>query len=153
MSLNMRSIFRCMMEYGYYPTFEKTHIQFEICDNTAVVEYEEGVVSVRLFFTIDEEIYEIFLEASNLAMIETYIVKPVVLEDMKNIMFSCEILCDTVHEFRKFLPKAIDLLKDALAAHQSKMKRLMLASEVLSKTIPATEEPAAGIGKRNKLLS
>ena len=93
--LSMRSMFRCMMEEGYYPTFEQTHIQFGLDDNIAVVEYEEGVLSVRLFFSIEEEAYEIFLEASNMMMIETFAVKPVILEDMKNIMFSCEMRCDT----------------------------------------------------------
>ena len=48
------------MEEGYYPTFEKTHIQFGLDDNIAVVEYEERVVSVRLFFSIDEEAYELY---------------------------------------------------------------------------------------------
>ena len=52
--LSMRSMFRCLMEEGYYPTFEQTHIQFGLDDNIAVVEYEEGVLSVRLFFSIEE---------------------------------------------------------------------------------------------------
>ena len=73
--LNMRSIFRCMMEDGYYPTFEKTHILFSIDDNTAVVEYEEGVISIRIFYSIQEEIYDYFLEVSNTTMAETFIVK------------------------------------------------------------------------------
>jgi hypothetical protein len=51
-SLNMRSIFRCMMEEGYYPVYENTHITFGLEDNLAVVEYEEGILSVRLFFSI-----------------------------------------------------------------------------------------------------
>jgi hypothetical protein len=55
-TLTMRSIFRCMMEDGYYPTFEKTHIQFDMDDNIAVVEYEEGILAVRLFFSIEEDI-------------------------------------------------------------------------------------------------
>ena len=43
-SLNMRSIFRCMMEEGYYPTYEQTHILFNMDDNIAVLEYEENVL-------------------------------------------------------------------------------------------------------------
>ena len=42
-SLTMRSIFRCMMEEGYYPEYEKTHILFGMDSDTAVVEYEEGM--------------------------------------------------------------------------------------------------------------
>ena len=111
-NLDMRSIFRCMMEEGYYPTFEKTHILFDLADNTAVVEYEEGVLSVRIFFSIDEEAYDLFLEASNAVMMDTFMVKPAVLDDMKNIMFSCEIPCDTAKEFRKFLQKDLSLYPD-----------------------------------------
>ena len=55
-----------MMEDGYYPVFEQTHIQFGMDDNIAVVEYEEGILSVRLFFSIDEEAYDLFLEACNI---------------------------------------------------------------------------------------
>ena len=145
--LNMKSIFRCMMEDGYTPSFEDTHIQFDIDDNIGVLEYDEDILSVHLFFSIDEESYELFLEASNLTMLETYAVKPVVLEDMKNIMFSCE----TISEFRKFLPRAIERLKEALCTHKSKMKRLVLASELLAKTVPATEETVTGTNR--KLLS
>ena len=150
MSLNMKSIFRCMMEEGYTPSFETTHIQFDIDDNIGVLEYDEDIMSVHLFFSIDEESYELFLEASNLTMLETYAVKAVVMEDMKNIMFSCETMCDSINEFRKVLPRAIERLKDALSTHKSKMKKLVLASEILSKTVPATEDTVTGT---RKLLS
>ena len=143
----MRSMFRCMMEEGYYPTFEQTHIQFNLDDNIAVLEYEEGVLSVRLFFSIEEEAYEIFLEASNLMMIETFAVKPVILEDMKNIMFSCEMRCDNLREFKKSLPWAIDKLREALRIHKGEMKKLIIASELVSKTIPATDDLVAGTRK------
>lgn len=145
--LSMRSMFRCMMEEGYYPSFEQTHIQFDLDDNIAVVEYEEGVLSVRLFFSIEEEAYEIFLEASNMMMSETYAVKPVILEDLKNIMFSCEMRCDNLREFRKCLPWATDRLREALKVHKGEMKKLILASELVSKTIPATDDLAAGTRK------
>ena len=150
MSLNMKSIFRCMMEDGYTPSFEDTHIQFDIDDNIGVVEYDEDILSVHLFFSIDEESYELFLEASNLTMLETYAVKAVVLEDMKTIMFSCETMCDNASEFRKFLPRAIDRLKESLCTHKSKMKKLVLATELLAKTVPATEDTVTG---NRKLLS
>ena len=136
-----------MMEEGYYPTFEQTHIQFGLDDNIAVVEYEEGVLSVRLFFSIEEEAYEIFLEASNMMMIETFAVKPVILEDMKNIMFSCEMRCDTIKEFKKSLPWAIDKIQEALKVHKSEMKKLILAGELVSKTLPANEDFMAGSRK------
>lgn len=150
-SLSLRSIFRSMMEDGYYPTFEKTHIQFGLEDNIAVVEYEERVVSVRLFFSIEEDAYELFLEASNMTMIETFAVKPAILDDMQNIMFSCEMLCDNLREFRKFLPWATDRLKEALTVHKDEMKKLLLANEVAATTIPATDDFATGRGR--KLLS
>ena len=146
-SLNMRSIFRCMMENGYYPSFEQTHIQFGLDENIAVVEYEEGVLSVRLFFSIDKEAYEFFLEASNTTMIETFAVKPAILEDMKNIMFSCEMMCDNLREFKKLLPWAIERLQEALDVHKEEMKKLIIAEEVASKTIPAIDDFMAGTRK------
>ena len=61
--LTFRRIFRYLMEERYYPQYEKTHILFELDGNMAVLEYEEGILSVRLFFSIDEEEYDNFLEA------------------------------------------------------------------------------------------
>ena len=150
-SLSLRSIFRCMMEDGYYPVFEKTHIQFGLEDNIAVVEHEEGILSVRLFFSIEEDTYDLFLEASNMTMLKTFMVKPAVLDDMKNFMFSCEMYCDNVRDFRRFFPRACESVKEALAAHKSEMKKLILANEVANTTIPARDGSVTGIVR--KLLS
>lgn len=154
-SLDMRSIFRVMMEEGYYPIYERTHIVFGLDDNLAVLEYEEGVLSVRLFFSIEQESYPLFLEAANQTMLKAFSVKPVVLDDMKNLMFSCEILCDTVREFRKFLPRTVELLRESLTQHRSEMKKLLLVEESTSKTIPATDDYSsmAGIHKSHKVVS
>ena len=153
-TLTMRSIFRCMMEDGYYPTFEKTHIQFDMDDNIAVVEYEEGILAVRLFFSIEEEAYDLFLEASNSMMMYNYSVKAVVLDDMKNIMFGCEIPCDNVREFRKFFPRCIELLQEGLRSHKSEIRRMILADQVASKTIPATDDSTSMTGtSKHKILS
>lgn len=154
-SLTMRSMFKAMMEGGYYPTFNKTHILFNMEDNIGVVEYEEDILSVRLFFTIEEEAYDLFLEASNSAMLETFAVKPVVMDDMKTIMFSCETLCDNLREFRKFLPRCIRLLEESLSSHKAEMKKLVLAEEAISKKIPAIDDYSSmtGIGNSHKLLS
>lgn len=142
-----------MMEDGYYPVFEKTHIQFGMDEHIAIVEYDEGIVSVRLFFSIDEEAYDFLMEAPNLTMLDTYAVKSAILDDMTNIMFSCEIMCDNLREFKKFFPRAVDRLIKALATHKSEMKKLILANEVVSRTIPATEESVAGINDTRKILS
>lgn len=154
-SLNMTSIFRCMMEGGYYPVYEKTHIVFGLDDNLAIVEYEEGILSVRLFFSIEEDTYPMFLEAANETMMKAFMVKPVVLDDMKNLMFSCETLCDTVREFRKFFPRSIDLLREALQQHRTEMKRILLAQETASKTLPATDDWTSMTGsvKSHKVVS
>ena len=144
-TLDMTSIFRCMMEDGYNPVYEKNHIIFAIDDNLAIVEYEEGVLSVRLFFSIEEEAYDLFLEAGNQTMLKAFIVKPVLLDDMTNLMFSCEILCDNLREFKKFFPRCIELIHEALYQHKSEMKKL----------IPATDKilPAAGKSKVHKVVS
>ena len=99
-SQQLRNIFRHMMEKGYYPVYEQTHIQFDIDDNIAVVEYNEDIVSVRLFFSIDEDSYDLFLEASNMMMLKTYVIKPVILDDMTNIMLSGEFICDNMRDFK-----------------------------------------------------
>jgi hypothetical protein len=147
-SLNMASIFRCMMEDGYYPDFEENHIQFDLDDNTAVVTYDGDIMAVRVFFSIDEEEYGLFLEASNMMMLETYAIKPVVLDDMISLMFSCEVMCDNVRDFRRFFPRAIERLRNGLKVHKNEMKKLVLASEIAAK-IPASEET----GIRRKIFS
>jgi hypothetical protein len=154
-SLTMRKIFACMMENGCCPTFEDGYILFDVDDNTSVLEYENGVLTLRTFFTIDKEGYEMFLEASNYAMIKSYMIKPVIMEDMKSIMFSCETFCDNIREFRKFLPHCIHLIDESIAAHKKEMKKLVLAEEALSKTIPASDDwsSLAGNLKSQKILS
>lgn len=149
--LDMTSIFRCMMEEGYYPTYEKTHILFGLDDSLGVVEYEEGILSLRLFYTIEEEAYDMFMEASNETMAECYIVKPVLLDDRKSLMFSCEMMCDTVKEFRKFFPRGIELVRDALDTHKQKMKMLMLSEN----TIPVNDDfqSLTGTSKSHKIFS
>lgn len=147
----MRTIFRCMMEAGYYPSFEDNYISFATKDNDiAVVEYEEGILSVRIFFSIEEDGYDMFLEASNLTMLQTPLVKTAILMDMENIMFSCEILCYTEGEFRKFFPQTVERLIEALQVHRKQMKKLIKATETAAAKIPATEDSMAGT---HKLLS
>ena len=75
-------------------------------------------------------------------MLKAFIVKPVVLDDMKNLMFSCETLCDTVREFRKFFPRCIELLREALRQHKSEMKKLLLAESITLKRFQTKEESA-----------
>ena len=150
-SLDMRSIFRVMMEEGYYPIYEESHIVFGLDDNLAVLEYEEGIMSLRLFFSIEKDSYPLFLEAANLTMLKAFSVKPVVLDDMKNLMFSCEMMCDNLREFRKFFPRAVARLKEALTIHKAEMKKMILASEVASATVPAADDAMTGTVR--KILS
>jgi hypothetical protein len=143
------------MEGGYYPNYNKTHIMFNHDDNPVIVEQANGILCLRMFFTIEEEAYDLFLEASNQTMLDTYIVKPVLMNDMKTIMFSCETFCYNIREFRKFLPHCIHLIDESIAAHKKEMKKLVLAEEALSKTIPASDEwsSLAGTFKSQKILS
>jgi len=150
---DIRAIFRYMMEEGYYPRYEKTYILFDIEDNTAVVEYEEDIISIRIFFSIDEDAYDLFLEASNAAMLESFMVKPAILDDMKNIMFSYEMCCDTVRDLKKFFPRGIRRLKEAMKLHKAEMKKLIIAENVSSATITAAEDTFISASKAVKPLS
>lgn len=132
--MNLKSICRVMMEEGYYPQFEQNHILFNIDDNPATLEYENGIMTVRIFFSIDENSYEMFLKAGNATMSGTIGVKPVVLREREILMFSSETMCDTLREFRKFLPKSIELIRDAVTVHKHEMKSLLKKS-VLNKDL------------------
>ena len=125
-ALTLRKIFRYMMENGYGPEFETTHILFGIEENTAVLEYEEGFLSVRMFFSIGKDEFSNFLEVSNSCMQRTYIIRPVILEDHRTIMFSCESICDTFRDFERFFPKMLETLQEGLSVHKSQMKELLL---------------------------
>lgn len=150
----MLKIFRFLMENGYYPKYEKNYIMFDVDDNSAVLEYEDGVLTVRIFFTIDEEAYELFLEASNSAMLQSHMVKPIIMEDMKSIMFSCENLCDSMNDFKRFFPRMVELTRKGLYAHKQEMKTLIQATEAAANKMPALDEGIIGTGKsRGKLLS
>ena len=150
-SLKLRGIFKCMMEGGYYPTFEDGFIRFVTEENTAIVDYENGILSVRILFSIAPEEYDLFLEASNLTMQKTAVTKAVILMDMENIMFSCENFCYTESEFRKFFPLMVENVNKALHAHRHQMRRLIHAMEAASTKVPATDEAIAG--NTNKILS
>lgn len=154
-SLNIRRIFRCMMEDGYYPSYEKTNILFEMDENIAVLEYEEDIVSIRLFFSIDEDAYDLFLEASNSTMSKSFMVKPVVLESMDTIMFSFEAPCRNLREFRRMIKVGIDSLRQTVDIHKSEMRRLILAEEMVTAMLPASEDSATATGRsiKHKMLS
>ena len=151
MALSLRDIFRCMMEDRLSPIYKDSHIIFGIEDNLAVVEYEEKVLSIRLFFSIDAEACNLFLEASNSMMLTTDIVKAVVLDDRTNIMFSCEMMCDTVKEFKKFFPRAVEYIKEAVIEHKREMKRLIISPDILSGNIAGADEAAPHNTKRKPL--
>lgn len=142
------------MENGYYPTFEDNYILFDLNDNTSVLEYENEVLSIRTFFTIDEEGYDMFLEASNFAMIKSFMIKPVIMEDMKSIMFSCETFCENMSDFKRFLPKMTEYIKTGLEIHKNEMRELLKATEMLSRKKPVIDEQGIETGiSRSKLLS
>ncbi len=151
-SLNLRTIFRYMMEEGYYPKYEKSHILFDIDDNLGVVQYQEDILSIRVFFTIEEEAYELFLKASNSTMVETFAVKPVILDDMQNIMFSCEIICDNLRDLRRFFPRGVDRLREALQVHRIEIKKAVMSDSLTSGAIASGDSFGLG-GKAGKLLS
>ena len=150
--LTLKSMFKFMMENGYSPSFESGSIQFDLGSDIAVVEYNEGIMSARLFYTIDEDQYDLFLEASNMAMLKSYATKIAVLDSMTDLMFSCEFPCGNLRDFKRFLPMAIDRLKETIKIHKEEMRRLIIASGVVSATIPATDNSMAGTGKR-KIIS
>ena len=151
--LNLRKIFRYMMEEGYYPRYDSSYIEFKIDDNSAVVEYEEGVLSIRVFFTVDEDDYDLLLEASNISMIETFMVKPALLRNMKSIMFSFEMMCDNIREFRKFFPRGIEHLQNTILTHREEAGKLAMAEKKSSATFVATEENELFPKKGVKILS
>ena len=144
----MQAIFKYMMESGYNPDFQYSHIQFNLDGNIAVVDTEEDFVSLRIFFSIEKEDYDLFLEASNQTMLKTYAIKPAVMNDMENIVFSNEFFCETVHDLKRFFPRAVETMREALDAHKSEMHKLVMTRGALSKSIPATEESVTGITKK-----
>lgn len=120
--ITIRKIFRYLMENGYEPTLEKTYILFSTQGNTGVMEYDEGIISLRLFFSIEEDEYSDFLEASNSCMQSVFMIRPVVLDDRKTLMFSCENICDTFRDFERFFPKMVETLQEGLTMHKYLMK-------------------------------
>ena len=152
-SLTMRKVFAYLMENGYEPSYEDGYILIEIEENTSVLEYEDGILSLRTFFSIDEDGYDMFLEASNLAMIKSFMIRPVVMEDMKSIMFSCETFCDSMNEFKRFLPRLIVFSKKGLEIHKNEMRELIRAAEMLSAKMPASDEIIETGKTRGKILS
>lgn len=152
-ALTLRKIFRYLMENGYYPTYEKTHITYDIDGNIGILEYDEDILSIRLFFSIDKEEYDQFLEASNSCMLKSFIVKPAILEDSKTIMFSCENVCCTYRDFNRFFPKMMSLLRQSIKVHKEEMKQLLIADQIVKATLPATEDGFLEAGSVRKVLS
>ena len=152
--LTMRNIFKYMMENGYNPVFEDDYITFNMDDNTSVLELNNDILTIRTFFTIDEEEYDIFLEASNYTMLKSDMMKPVIMEDMKSIMFSCETLCENTNDFKRFFPRILTLSKKGLETHKNEMRELIQATSILKNKMPASEDSCFETGtSRGKLLS
>ncbi len=140
------------MEEGYYPQYEKTHLLFGLDDNIGVVQYQEGILSIRVFFSIEPEANDLFLKASNATMVETLAVKPAVIDDMKNIMFSCEIMCDNLRDLKRFFPRGVDRLNEALTIHKAEMKKAIMTDSISSGAITSGEVFGAP-AKNSKPLS
>ena len=152
--LMMRNIFRYMMENGYEPVYEDDYISFNIDENTSILEYSDSTLSVRTFFTIDEDEYDMFLEASNGAMLKSSLIRPVIMEDMTSIMFSCETLCENMNDVKRFFPRLVTLARNGLQIHKNEMRDLLQATNMLGNKMPASEEAFFETGKsRSKLLS
>lgn len=102
------------MEDGYYPVYRKTYITFSIGDDTAVLEYNQGILTLKIFFSIDDEYAALLLTAANTIMQSSPTIKSLMDEDGKNIIFSCETFCTSKRDFRKILPAMISMLQEAL---------------------------------------
>ena len=152
-TLTLRKIFRYLMENGYYPTYEKTHVTYDIDGNIGILEYDEDILSIRLFFSIDKEGYDQFLEASNSCMLKSYAVKPVILDDSKTLMFSCENICCTYKDFDRFFPKMMSFLRQSIKVHKEEMKQLLVTDQIVKATLPATEDGFLEAGSVRKILS
>lgn len=127
-ALTLRKMFRYLMENGYKPAFENTHILFDVGNNTVVMEYDEGYISLRMFFSIEEDEYLNFLEGSNSCMQSVFMVRPVVLDDRKTIMFSCENICDSMKDMEKAFPKMLEALQEGIKMHKFLMNLLLRKS-------------------------
>ncbi|MBO5418673.1 MAG: hypothetical protein J6A22_01190 [Bacteroidales bacterium] len=140
----IRSLCRCLMEEGYHPNLEDGYVSVYLNDNVYILEYGEGIVSVMLFFSVDEEACFSFMQASNVMHLKCTTVKAVMLDDNESLMFRSEFFCNTVRQFRKFFPRSIEMLDDAVTVHRMEMKNL------------ASLEPGIIIperGKARKILS
>ena len=152
--LSMRNIFKHLIENGYDPVFEDDYITFNLDDNTSVLELNDNILTIRTFFTIEEDEYDIFLEASNYAMLKSNMMKPVIMEDMKSIMFSCETLCENLNDFKRFFPRLVTFSKKGLETHKNEMRELIQATSILKNKMPANEDTLFETGtSRGKLLS
>ena len=58
-------------------------------------------------------------------MQSVFLVRPVVLDDRKTLMFSCENICDTFRDFERFFPKMLGLLDESLKMHKFLMNLLL----------------------------
>ena len=152
--LMIRNIFKYMMENGYSPVFEDDYITFTADDNKSVLDFTDNILIIRTFFTIEEDEYDLFLEASNGAMLKSNMLKPVIMEDMTSIMFSCETFCENMSDFKRFFPRLVTFARDGLQIHKNEMRELLQETDALGKKMPASEEAFFETGKsRSKLLS
>lgn len=124
--MKLTDICRYMMEEGYYPKYEKTHLLFYIDGNMTLLEYENDILVMRVFFSINEDDFNLFMEVSDTVMLNTHTVKALVTHDRKSIMFCCETMCDNRKSLRKFLPAMISNLKAAMNQHREQMRMQIL---------------------------
>ena len=124
--MKLTDICRYMMEEGYYPKYEKTQLLFYIDGNMTLLEYENDILVMRVFFSINEDDFNLFMEVSDTVMLNTHTVKALVTHDRKSIMFCCETMCDNRKSLRKFLPAMISNLKDAMNRHREQMRMQIL---------------------------
>ena len=140
----IKSVCRCLMEEGYYPHLDGGYVTVRLNDNIYILEYEEGIISVMLLFSVDEEAYTSFLQASNAMHFKCTTVKAVMLDDHESLIFRSEFFCDSVRQFRKFFPRSVEMLDEAVTVHRMEMKNLTSLESVIF--VPER-------GKARKILS
>lgn len=150
----MRKIFAYLMENGYRPALEDSCMLLQANDNSFVLEHHDNTLTLRTFYAIEKDEYDLFLEASNMSMLDSFMIKPVIMDEGESLMFSCETFCVTFSDFRRFFPMMMEYMGKGIDAHKHYMNELLGMTELLGGKMPVSNEQVIRTGTMgSKLLS
>ena len=124
--INREAIMKVLQEEGLVPTIcEEGDIEFKINGTTLnITEGAKGLCSIRVFYSIEKDLFWKGLYAANIVNQTIVVVKTLLIEENETLIFSVESYCKTVESFREQFHTSLNILNYSIEQFREEMDKL-----------------------------